>query len=287
MHRSPSIFVFIAFLAACLMPHAHAHAQRVVCGITIPQVPGVASGGIGPGQNQNRNTIIVFGGFFIEASTLRFNPGEGIIVRDGGFLVLCGAQGPNELGGNFTPDWAGITVESGGTLIVNSTTLRGGRDYLIRARGGSDVTIILSELVDGPGRYIQAEAGSRVEVVATTFRGVGSGSSPVQADYPFTSAIFAGDAEVIVDACRFVDFPSSPDRDRGGDGSFGADAGDTGRAHTTIHASGGTLALTRTSFFNITAGAGGRGGDASGVGDGDDGENPFFGGAEDGEDGPT
>ena len=164
----------LALIGCCV---SASHAQNIVCGVNLSEIPG-SIGGIGPGLNQNRNTITVTGPYFIRSSTVRFNPGEGIVVGNGGVLVLCGDDGPNELGGNFTPDWAGITVESGGTLIMQSTTLRGGRDYLIRARNGSDVTVLLSERVDGPGRYIQAEAGSRVEVVATTFRGVGTGTSP-------------------------------------------------------------------------------------------------------------
>jgi hypothetical protein len=253
-----SIFTLIACLLMSVTTPS-VHAQFVVCGVNLSEIPG-SVGGVGPGQNQNRDTITVDGPYFIQSSTIRFNPGQGIIVRDGGVLVLCGDQGPNELRGNFTPDWAGITVESGGVLIMQGTTLRGGRETLIRARAGSDVTILLSELVDGPGRYIQAEPGSRVEVVATTFRGVGAGSSPVQASYAFTSVLFASDAELIVDACRFVDFPSSPERDRGSDGSSVSEAG-AGRSHVTLYTQGGSLELTRSTFRNIEAGAGGLGGD--------------------------
>ena len=75
---------FAALLAALLvgLTHGAARAQRIVCGINLSELPG-SIGGITPGQNQNRNTINVVGPYYIEASTIRFNPGEGIVGPQG------------------------------------------------------------------------------------------------------------------------------------------------------------------------------------------------------------
>ncbi|MEM9082493.1 MAG: hypothetical protein AAGB34_02775, partial [Planctomycetota bacterium] len=288
-----------AALTAVAIVGVPAVSARVVCGIDLSEFPGTV-GGYTSGTNINRSTDLnITGPFFMEGEvTLRFQPGAGIVVRDGGVLVACGFNtefSPVLLRGNTSPTWEGVRVEAGGLAYFFDTSMRSARVPFVTVTGeGARAVVDDSFFIDGPGRYFQVENGGELEVYDSDILGTGTsfGNRPSDpASYLVHSMVRATSGSSIWfegnDVSGFRGKEGEDGRNATASGGAGR-SGDSGGSLAVFDLDGAQTAVVfNNDFGGNRGGSGGNGGFGFNGVRGDDGENPLFGGAEPGEPGGT